>query len=36
MIGPEFQEVLNTMVAVDITDTNKNLAGYQMKKNPAH
>lgn len=24
------------MVAVDITETNKSLAGYQMKKNPNH
>lgn len=30
----KFQEVLNTMVATDIIETNKTLAGYEMKKNP--
>lgn len=27
---------MNTMIADDITETTKSLAGYQMKKNPAH
>jgi hypothetical protein len=29
-------EVLNSLVAADLVETNKNLAGYQMKKNPVH
>lgn len=27
---------MNTMVAADIVETNKSLAGYQVKKNPTH
>jgi hypothetical protein len=35
-VAAEFQEVLSTLVAVDIEETNRSLAGYQIKKNPAH
>lgn len=36
MIDVLFQEVLDTLVAVDINETNRSLAGYQVKKNPVH
>ena len=32
--APEFQEVMNTLVAKDKIETGRSLAGYQMKKNP--
>lgn len=35
-VAPEYQEVLNTLIAVDIVETNRSLAGYQIKKNPTH
>ena len=35
-IAAEFQEVMSTLVAVDIEETNRSLAGYQIKKNPTH
>lgn len=35
-IDPDFQEVLNNMVAVDTLEKNRSLAGYQIKKSPDH
>lgn len=35
-VAPEFQDVMKTLVAADIQETSRSLAGYQIKKNPVH